>query len=325
MVRWKNWMRNGLGAAAGVLFYTVGAWAADQYPISTVRMIVPYAPGGGGDITGRMIADELSKRLKTTVVIENIGGASGTIGTEKAARAKPDGGTLLLAGSAIFTTAPHITKIGFDPLKDFVAIANVSESVRMLSVPPSLGVKSYQELVAYGKANPGTLNYASVGVGSTGHIIGVDFLRTVGVTARHIPYSGASQAVQALLSGDVQFVIDAMVIPPSREGKLVPIAVPSEARLPDFPDVPTFREVGLKDIRSGGWQAVMVPAGTPKELVVMIEKALKDADASPEFRAALTRAGFSPRFRTSVQLQQELEAEYAYFGELLKSMELPKK
>lgn len=325
MARWKNWMRNGLAAVAAVLVNTMGVWAADQYPISTVRMIVPYAPGGGGDITGRMIAEEISKRLKTTVVIENIGGASGTIGTEKAARAKPDGATLLLAGSAIFTTAPHLTKIGFDPLKDFVAIANVSESVRMLSVPPGLGVKSYQELVAYGKANPGVLNYASVGVGSTGHIIGVDFLRTVGVTARHIPYSGASQAVQALLSGDVQFVIDAMVIPPSREGKLVAIAVPSEARLPDFPNVPTFREVGLKEIRSGGWQAVMAPAGTPKELVAMIEKALKDADASPEFRAALARAGFSPRFRTSMQLQQELEAEYAYFGELLKSMELNKK
>ena len=206
-----------------------------------------------------------------------------------------------------------------------MAIANVSESVRMLSVPPDLGVKSYEELVAYGKANPGVLNYASVGVGSTGHIIGVDFLRVAGVEAKHIPYSGASQAVQALLSGDVQFVIDAMVIPPSREGKLVPIAVPADARLADFPDVPTFREVGLKDVRSSGWQAVMAPAGTPPELVAMIEKALKEASESPEFRTALTRAGFSPRYRSSAQLQQELEAEYAYFGELLKTMDLSKK
>lgn len=325
MTGWKTWMRSGLVAVAALAANATGAWAADQYPIATVRMIVPYAPGGSGDITGRLIGEEISKRLKTTVVIENIGGASGTIGTEKAARAKPDGGTLLLAGSAIFTTAPHITKIGFDPLKDFVSVANVSESVRMLSVPAGLGIKSYDELVAYGKKNPGALNYASVGVGSTGHIIGVDFLRSVGVNARHIPYSGASQAVQALLSGDVQFVIDAMVIAPSREGKLVPIAVPSEARLPDFPNVPTFREVGLKDVRSGGWQAVMAPAGTPKELVAMIEQALKDANDSPEFRTSLVRAGFSPRFRTSVQLQQELEAEYAYFGDLLKSMDLLKK
>ncbi len=325
MAGFSNWMRNGVVAVWALFANVTAAWAADQYPIATVRMIVPYAPGGGGDITGRLIAEELSKRLKTTIVIENIGGASGTIGTEKAARAKPDGSTLLLAGSAIFSIAPHLTKIGFDPLKDFVSIANVSESVRMLSVPSSLGVKNYQELVTYGKSNPGVLNYASVGVGSTGHIMGVDFLRSAGVDARHIPYSGASQAVQALLSGDVQFVIDAMVIPPSREGKLVPIAVPSEARLPDFPNVPTFREVGLKDVRSGGWQAVMAPAGTPKELVAMLEGALKDANDSPEFRGALTRAGFSPRFRTSVQLQQELEAEYAYFGELLKSMDLGKK
>ncbi|MCC2611243.1 tripartite tricarboxylate transporter substrate binding protein [Neorhizobium sp. Rsf11] len=325
MVVWTTGMKNGLVAAAIALASAVGVSAEEQYPVSTVRMIVPYAPGGGGDITGRMIAEEISKRLKTTVVVENIGGASGTIGTEKAARAKPDGATLLLAGSAIFTTAPHLTQIGFDPLKDFVAIANISESVRMLSVPPELGVKTYEELVAYGKANPGILNYASVGVGSTGHIIGVDFLRSAGVEARHIPYSGASQAVQALLSGDVQFVIDAMVIPPTREGKLVPIAVPSETRLADFPDVPTFREVGLKDVRTGGWQAVMAPAGTPQELVTMIEGALKDADESQEFRAALTRAGFSPRFRTGVQLQQELEAEYAYFGSLLKSMDISKK
>ncbi|MCK8778768.1 tripartite tricarboxylate transporter substrate binding protein [Rhizobium sp. NTR19] len=325
MADWKSWMKAGLAVAAAVVMGTSAARADDQYPISTVRMIVPYAPGGGGDITGRMIAEEISKRLKTTVVVENIGGASGTIGTEKAARAKADGSTLLLAGSAIFTVAPHLNKIGFDPLKDFVAIANVSESVRMLSVPPDLGVKSYEELVAYGKANPGVLNYASVGVGSTGHIIGVDFLRVAGVEAKHIPYSGASQAVQALLSGDVQFVIDAMVIPPSREGKLVPIAVPADARLADFPDVPTFREVGLKDVRSSGWQAVMAPAGTPPELVAMIEKALKDASESPEFRTALTRAGFSPRYRSSAQLQQELEAEYAYFGELLKTMDLSKK
>ncbi|AXV16434.1 tripartite tricarboxylate transporter substrate binding protein [Neorhizobium sp. SOG26] len=325
MADWKSWVKAGLAVAAAMVMGTSAARLEDQYPISTVRMIVPYAPGGGGDITGRMIAEEISKRLKTTVVVENIGGASGTIGTEKAARAKADGSTLLLAGSAIFTVAPHLNKIGFDPLKDFVAIANVSESVRMLSVPPDLGVKSYEELVAYGKANPGVLNYASVGVGSTGHIIGVDFLRVAGVEAKHIPYSGASQAVQALLSGDVQFVIDAMVIPPSREGKLVPIAVPADARLADFPDVPTFREVGLKDVRSSGWQAVMAPAGTPPELVAMIEKALKEASESPEFRTALTRAGFSPRYRSSAQLQQELEAEYAYFGELLKTMDLSKK
>lgn len=325
MVVWTKGLKFGLAAAAFVLTGAVGSFAQEQYPIETVRMIVPYAPGGGGDITGRMIAEQISKRLNTTVVVENIGGASGTIGTEKAARAKPDGATLLLAGSAIFTTAPHLTQIGFDPLKDFVAIANVSESVRMLSVPPSLGVKSYEELVAYGKANPGMLNYASVGVGSTGHIIGVEFLRGAGVEARHIPYSGASQAVQALLSGDVQFVIDAMVIPPTREGKLVAIAVPSENRLADFPDVPTFREVGLKDVRTGGWQAVMAPAGTPPELVQMIEGALKAAAESPEFQTALTRAGFSPRFRTGAQLQEELEAEYAYFGELLKNMEVSKK
>jgi tripartite-type tricarboxylate transporter receptor subunit TctC len=316
-----------LFGATTVLAATLLATSAlgQTYPERTITMVVPFSAGGPTDTVTRLVAEAMSKDLGQQIVVENVGGASGTIGTEKAARAKPDGATLLLAGSAIFTTAPHLTQIGFDPLKDFVAIANVSESVRMLSVPPSLGVKSYEELVAYGKANPGMLNYASVGVGSTGHIIGVDFLRSAGVEARHIPYSGASQAVQALLSGDVQFVIDAMVIPPTREGKLVPIAVPSEARLADFPDVPTFREVGLKDVRTGGWQAVMAPAGTPPELVQMIEQALKAADESPEFRGALTRAGFSPRFRTGAQLQQELEAEYAYFGELLKSMDVSKK
>lgn len=316
----------GIVAAAAIALVLTGMEAARaEYPIETVRLIVPYAPGGGGDIVGRMVADELSRRLGTTIVVENIGGAGGTIGTEKVARAKPDGSTLLLAGSAIFTTAPHLNDLGFDPLTDFVAIANVSESVRMLGVPPSLGVESYEELVAYGKANPGALNYASVGVGSTGHIIAADFLRGAGIEARHIPYSGASQAIQALLSGDVQFVIDAMVIPPVREGHLVPIAVPGDARLAEFPDVPTFGELGLKDVRSGGLQAVMGPAGMPEDLVAMIEAALKEASESEAFSAALVRAGFTPRFRTGGQLQAELAAEHAYFGDLLKTMDLSKK
>ena len=317
-----------LGAtiASTILVGSAGlpALAQSTYPVDTVAMVVPYAAGGAGDTVGRIVADELSKRLGVTFVVENVGGASGTIGAEKVARSTADGSTLLLAGNAIFTTAPHLSEVGFDPFADFTPIANVSEAVRLLVASKTLAVTTFEEFVAYGKAHPGELNYGSVGVGSTGHVTTVDLLRTIGVEAQHVPYKGAADVVQAVLSGDVQFMLDAAAIPQARQDAVTPLVVPGDKPLPDLPDVPTYAELGVTSISGTGWQMVMGPGGMPPEVVAMIEGALKDAAASPEFIDKLKKANVNPRFIPSAELGAALRDEYDRFDELLSAMGLAK-
>lgn len=308
---------------ASTLFVTMTTAQEQQpYPADTVTIIAPYAAGGAGDTVGRIVADELSKRFDANFIVENVGGASGTIGAERVARAAPDGSTLLLAGNAIITTAPHLAPVGFDPLNDLMAIANVSEASRLLVASKSLPVANFEEFVAYGLEHPGELNFGSVGVGSTGHIATVDMLRNIGVEANHIPYSGASQVVQAVLSGDIQFMLDAAAIPQARQDAVTPLAVPGDTRMEDFPDVPTLAEAGYPSIRGTGLQMIMGPAGMPAEVTTILERALQEASNSPEFTEILIRAGVTPRFISRSELGSALKAEYQNYDELLMKMGL---
>ena len=299
-------------------------FAQDAYPVDTVTMIVPYAAGGAGDIVGRLVADELSRRLGVNFVVENVGGASGAIGAEQASRAPADGSTLLLAGNAIFTTAPHLADVGFEPFEDFTAIANVSEAVRMLVASKSLPVTTVEEFVAYGKEHPGELNYGSVGVGSTGHVATVDMLNAMGIEATHIPYKGAAEVVQAVLAGDVQFMMDAAAVPQARQDAVTALAVPGSEQLAEFPNVPALASVGYDSISGTGWQMVMGPAGMPAEAVSMVETALKEASTDAAFIDKLTKAGVSPRFMASAELDAALRADYERFDELLTGLGLAK-
>lgn len=310
--------------AASMVLTAMPTVAQQGYPVDTVTMVVPYAAGGAGDIVGRIVADELSKRLKVTFVVENVGGASGTIGAERVSRSPADGSTLLLAGNAIFTTAPHLAEVGFDPIEGFTSIANISEAVRMLVSSKSLPVANFEEFIAYAKEHPGELNYGSVGVGSTGHITTIDVMNSIGIDAQHIPYSGSSQVIQAVLSGDVQFVIDATAIPQARQDTVTKLAVPSNERLPEFPDVPTLAELGYPDIRGAGLQMVVGPAGMPDDVVALLETTLRDVSASKEFQDSLMRAGVSPRFMPGDELAEHLHQEYDHVGELLVEMGVAK-
>ena len=294
----------------------------DAYPVDTVTMVVPYAAGGAGDIVGRLVADELSRRLGVNFVVENVGGASGTIGAEQVSRAPADGSTLLLAGNAIFTTAPHLADVGFEPFEDFTAIANVSEAVRMLVSSKSLPVATVEEFVAYGKEHPGELNYGSVGVGSTGHVATVDMLKAMGIEATHIPYKGAAEVVQAVLAGDVQFMMDAAAVPQARQDAVTALAVPGSEQLAEFPDVPALASLGYDSITGTGWQMVMGPAGMPAEVVGMIEAALEEASTDAAFVDKLTKAGVSPRFMTGADLDAALRADYERFDEVLTELGL---
>lgn len=313
-----------LGVTVASLVTVVPALAQDSYPVDTVTMVVPYAAGGAGDIVGRLVADELSRRLGVNFVVENVGGASGAIGAEQVSRAEPDGSTLLLAGNAIFTTAPHLADVGFDPFTDFTPIANVSEAVRMLIASKTLSVTTAEEFVAYGKANPGVMNYGSVGVGSTGHVATVDMLNVMGIEATHIPYSGAAQVVQAVLAGDVQFMMDAAAVPQVRQDAVTPLAVPGAERMAEFPDVPALAELGYDSISGTGWQMVMGPAGMAPEVTAMIEAALEQANSDPAYVDKLTKAGVSPRFMTGAALDAALRSDFDRFAVLLTSLGLAK-
>lgn len=313
-----------LGLAVAILGSATGAFAQDKYPVDTINMVVPYATGGAGDIVGRLVADELSRRLGVTVVVENLGGAGGTIGADKAARSPADGSTLLLAGNAIFTTAPHLSDVPFDPFEDFTAIANVSEAVRLLAASKTIPVKDWAGFVDYAKANPGALNYGSVGVGSTGHIATVDLLRFAGIEATHIPYKGASEVVQALLTGDIQFMLDAAAVAQAKQDAVIPLAVPGAIPRADLPGVPTYADLGITALTGTGWQMVMGPANMPPQAATMVEGALRDASTDPEFLDKLSRAGVTPRFIGSTDLAAALKEDHAKQGELLKEVGVAK-
>lgn len=312
----------GVATTSAILMAATPALAQDEYPVDTVTMVVPYAAGGTGDTIGRIIADELSKRLGVNFVVENVGGASGTIGAERVARSPNDGSTLLLAGNAIFTTAPHLAEVGYEPFEDFTAIANVSQAVRILVATKSLPVSNFEEFVEYAKAHPGELNYGSTGVGSTGHVSTVDMVGTVGIEAQHIPYSGASQVVQAVLSGDIQFMMDAAAKPQALQGLVTPLAVPGDQPLPEFPDLPTLASLGHDSISGTGWQMIMGPAGMPDEVVAMLEGALQDASEDPAFADTLTRAGVTPRFIPADELEAALRADHQKYETVLTDLGL---
>jgi tripartite-type tricarboxylate transporter receptor subunit TctC len=299
------------------------AFAQEDYPVDTVTLIVPYAAGGAADLVGRIVADELSKRFTANFIVENVGGGGGTIGAERAARAAPDGATLLLAGNAIITTSPHLSSVGFDTLKDLVAIANVSEAPRMLAATQQMAeLSDFESFVAYAKAHPGELNYGSVGVGSTGHIAITDLLVTAGIEANHIAYSGATEVVQAVLSGDIQFMLEASTIGQVRQGTMTPLALPGADRMEEFPDVPSLAELGYPSVRGVGQQIVMAPAGTPPELLATLEAALSSASQDAELQDKFKRIDIRPKFMSSEEITASLQQEFEHYDKLLSEMGL---
>jgi tripartite-type tricarboxylate transporter receptor subunit TctC len=292
------------------------------YPERTIRMIVAYPPGGTGDLVGRVIAEGLSARLGVSVVVENQSGASGAIATAAVARAVPDGYTMLLAGNALFAILPHMTRVSYDPVKDFSPIANVSESLRILAASKQVPAATLPEFIAYAKANPGKLNYGSAGIGSTLHIMSEMFRRAAGFEAVHIPYRGAAPATQALLAGDIQFLIDTAVIPYAEQGNVRALAAVTERRLPGLPDVPTLSEHGFANIRTSGWQALLGPAKLPAEVVTLLNQHLVTLYDDQAFLARLAKLGVSPRYRTPAELAKELREDYDYFQQVLSDLQI---
>ena len=305
--------------AAGLLPLGLSGTARAAWPDRPVRLIVAYPPGGTGDLVGRLVAEGLGHRLGGTVVVENQGGAGGVIAARTVNRAAPDGYTLLMAGNAIFAIQPHLGDVGFDPLKGFSPIANISESQRVLAVRNGLPAATLAELVAYGRQNPGKLNFGSSGIGSSLHVMTEMFCREAGIQAVHVPFRGSAPGVQALLAGDIDFMIDTVVIQYVQQGKLRGLASVADRRLPQLPDLPTLAEGGFPKVRTSGWQAILGPPGMPAEIVDSLAGHLQAMQADPGFLEGLARLNAVPSFRGPAQFSIALAEDHRQFGEIIRA------
>lgn len=274
---------------------TAHAQSAPGYPARPVRMVVPFAPGGASDFVGRLIQPRLVQELGQQVVIDNRAGASGNIGVEVAARATPDGYTLLLGNIGTMAINPSIyPKFPIKPVRDFIGVTQVVDVPVALAAHPSVPVKTMKEFIAYAKAQSGKLNYGSAGAGSNGRLEMEQFMRLAGIDLTHIPYKGgAGAAATALVSGEVgvAFVSLASVMPHVRAGKLKILGVSAGKRVAALPDVPVMPELGYKDMQTGSWQGVYVPAGTSRAVVDRLYAAATKVMADPDVVKRINDSG----------------------------------
>ena len=284
------------------IWFVFGAWIAAfsnpaqaEYPERLITLIVAVPPGGAGDLVARPFADRLSKVLNQNVIIENRGGAAGTIATAFTARAAADGYTLLLSSIATHCTAPVVYKnIAYDPARDFSHIGLIATAPAMLSVNSTLPFRSVADLVSYARSKPGELNFGSSGNGSGPQLWGEMFMATSGVKLTHVPYKGSGPAVIDLLAGRIQMMFDAAAAQTSgiQTGQLRPLAVMSAERSIFFPDVPTMAEAGYPSITANLWYGLSGPAKLPSDIVARLEDALGKIAVMPDFQEALKQVGF---------------------------------
>lgn len=263
-----------------------GASSAQNYPAKPLRLIVPWAAASGTDLMARMIAQKLGENLGVQVVVENRGGAGATMGTEAAARAAPDGYTLYIGGSVSMAISPVIyPKVGYDAVRDFAPVSLITRFYNALSVHPSVPAKSVRDLIAIAKARPGELVVASAGAGSTSHLAAELFQSMSGTRLLHVPYKGGGQMVIAVISGEGQVMFSPVstAVPHAKSGKLRLLGVSSAARIPALPEVPAIAET-IKGYDYGGWQGLLVPAGTPVDIVKRLQAAVLKVIVTPEFK-----------------------------------------
>lgn len=294
------------------------------YPNKPVMLVVSAAAGGTTDIAARLISEPLSKALGQSVVVDNKPGGNGTIAAQAVQRAKPDGYTLLVQYSGYHVITPLLTKQPWDPVKDFAPVANLLSAPQVLVVRPSLPVHSLKELVAYAKANPGKLNYASSGNGSLQHVSTELLNLQAGTKITHVPYKGTGPAMTDLLGGNVDLTI---TTPPPlmghiAAGKLRPLVVTSKTRLPSLKDVPSAPEAGYPDLDVSSWFAMYAPAGTPKPVIDKLTSEIEKIMKSDAFRKKAEELGAEARYMNPQQLDQYQRAELTRWGKVIKSADI---
>lgn len=292
-----------LSLVALLLLYTAPT-QAQAYPNKTIRLVVPFGPGGPTDVAARVAAQVLQADLGQSVVIENRPGAGGATGSKSVATADPDGYTLLLATAATLGVIPAlVANPGFDPVKSFAAVARVSDSTTILVVNAGLPVNSISDLIEYDRANPGKLSYASAGVGNLTHLAAELLNARAGMKAVHVPYKSGAEMLTAVLSEQVQIAFSdvSVALPLIREKKVKALAVTSGARHPQVPDVPTMAESGIADYVTTFWAGIVAPAGTPATTISMLNAAIDRGLMSKQVQETLARTGAQAAAPNSAQ------------------------
>ncbi len=288
-----------------------------------IRYICPFPPGATNDNVSRVMARALGARLGLQVIVENRAGAGGAVGTRLVAEAKPDGHTLLNASAGNLTIAPHLSAVGYDPLRDLAPIASAGEAYSLIAVNPSLPVTSLEELIAYGRRNAGVLNYASAGIGAAGHLRGALLADEGGFEAVHVPFPGSAPAVNSVVAGDCHMIIDPIAAPHVRAGRLRPLATLGNGRWPDFPEVPNANEQRVALGWPGaGWFGLFAPGGTPPEVIAVLNAAFNASLADPAVADALRRFGLQPEPITPDELGRRVAADHAAVGATLRRLRI---
>jgi tripartite-type tricarboxylate transporter receptor subunit TctC len=294
---------------------------AQTYPTKPIRLVVPFPPGGATDILARDVAQKLTEAWGQSVIVDNRPGAGGNIGSELVAKSAPDGYTLEMGTVGTHAiNASLYAKMPYDHVKDFVPVILVAGVPNVLVVTPSLPANSVAELIAYAKANPGKLNFASSGNGTSIHLSGELFKVMAGVQITHIPYKGSAPALQDLLAGQVQLMFDNLPpsLPQIKAGKLRALAVTSLARAPALPDVPTLAESGLPGFEASSWFGILAPAGTPAPIVAKINAEVAKWLSTPEAKEKLLKQGANPAGGTPEDFAKHIAAETAKWAKVVK-------
>jgi tripartite-type tricarboxylate transporter receptor subunit TctC len=300
------------------------AAAADDYPARPVRVIVPFAPGGGTDLVARLLGMHLTQRLGQSFVIENRPAGSGIVGADFVAKAQPDGYMLLFAFSSLASSAKLISKLPYDPINDFAPITLATTSPLLLLVHPSIPASDLKEFIAYVKANPGKLNYGSSGPGSSPHLATELFMSMAGIQMMHIAYKGIAPAITAQLSNEVQlsFTPIAVGLPHVRAGRLRALASGGLQRSAVVPDIPTLNESGLPGFEVIGWWGVLAPAKTPRPIIDLLNKEIRAVLDLAEVKRNLTEQGMDPAGDTPEQFAALIKSDIEKWGDIGRRLEI---
>jgi tripartite-type tricarboxylate transporter receptor subunit TctC len=304
---------------SAALAASVATARSQDYPAKPIKIIVPIAPGGVADIASRVVAQKASESGRYTVIVENRPGGGGVPGTDAVAKAAPDGYTMLTGFHGTLSILPHLQKLPYDPGKDLIPVINMIMVPNILTVHPSVPAKDVKELIAYAKANPGKLTFASQGVGSTGHIGGELFKLLAGIDMVHVPYRGAAPAAQDLIAGHVSMMLDVvpLAIGPIKDGRVRAIGVATKERVAVLPDVPTLIEQGLA-LEMTAWFGILAPAGTPKAAINWMNQEANKALSAPESRARFRASGAVLPLGTPEAFGAHIAAETRKFGDVIR-------
>ena len=304
--------------------FVSAAGAQEAYPSRPVKFILPFPPGGGTDILGRVIAERLSASLGQPVVTENRGGAGGNVGAEAAAHSAPDGYTIVLVAPSLAISPSLYSKLNYDPVKDLTPISLVATVPNVMITNPAVEAKNLQEFIELARSRPGAMNYGSGGAGTSNHLAGELFNIVTGTKLVHVPYKGVNLAMQGVLAGEIQLVFIGIpaALPHIKAGKLRALALVAPQRSPALPEVPTVAEAGLKDFEVTTWYGILAPAGTPRPIVSRLNAELVKIMHTPDVKERLASMATDPLTSTPEEFAAYLKQEIAKWGDVVRKSNL---